>query len=458
MMIVKNTLFAFFLTLSTVNLFASEPPPPTACKAPSPSPIVQERSLPALGATELTLANGVRVCLKPTTFDEDEILIQAFAPGGFTTLSPAKRASAELAPAIAWESGIGGITAQQWSRTLLGLDIDLATHVGPYDHSIEGVAPPEKLADLMRMLGSVFTAPQFSQSAVTKVSERMRESVKHQADDVEQRFEYAAKAINSSDLPALRLLTESEIMGIDFAAAESFYRNEFLNPKALTFVVVGDFTIEEIKPLVVEHLAGIPSVKADTRSAPILECPFPKEVRHGYVKGKEARDSLTCITFCIEGATKAEDLRLWETMTQVLETRLRRAFLDEVGSTHGIDVALELPLHPLCTPIWLTLQFRCNPDKINRLVEVALREIREMQRQGPTAEDLKTAIELQSCNDLFWEGENSYWLALLSNHYRQVLRLETLGQDSAAPTLESVTTLLRTALDLSRYTVVTLGR
>lgn len=468
-MIVKNALLALFLSCSSIIL-ASEVPQSIPQLAPQPaaaqaiSPIAHERSLPALGVTELTLTNGVRVCLKPTSFDEDEILIHGFAPGGFTLAGPAKRASAELAPAIAWESGIGSLTGQQWSRALFASEIDLAAHVGPYDHSIEGSAPAEKLADLMRMLGSLYTAPQFSQSAVTKVIERMRESAKHQAEDVEELFEYAIKAINSSDLPALRSLTDHEITQIDYLAAETFYRTHFLNPKDLTFVVVGDFSIEEIKPLVIEHLARIPPVTAQTHDAPLLlQCSFPKDVRRGYVTAKEARDSLTRMTFCIEGTTKPEDLRLWETITQVLETRLRRAFIDEVGSTQGIDVALELPLHPLCNPTWLTLQFRCSPATTHRLVEVALREIRDLQRQGPTAGDLKTAIELQSCNDLFWEGDNGYWLALVSNHYRQGLRLENLHQESSkessasSVTLESIASLMRTALDLGRYTVVTLG-
>lgn len=462
-MILKHVLLLLFFISTSLNIFANPVPATcsaTTCPAPAAkSPIVRERSLPALGVTELTLANGIRVCLKPTTFDDEEILVHLFAPGGFAMQGPAKRASVELAPAVAWESGIGGQTAQQWSTALFDSEVDLAPRVGPYDHSIEGSVPPENLSDLMRMLGKLYTSPKFSPEAADKVKVRLIESAKHQSEDEEELFEYAIKAVNSGDLPALRALTKKEIDTLDYRTAESFYRHVFLDPKDLTCVLVGDFTLGEIKPLIIQHLASIPAVESHASQALELESAFPKEMQQRYVASKTARDSLTRITFCLEGQTDPEDLPLWETITQVLETRLRKVFLKEVGSTHGIDVALELPLHPSCHPTWLTLQFRCDPVTTSRLTELALKEVRRLQSEGPKAEDLQIARELQQVNDSFWEGNNSYWLALISNCYRQNMPLEGLQKASAAKEkeLETIGAALRSVLDLKRYTVVTLG-
>lgn len=46
--------------------------------------IVSERTFQALGATELTLSNGMRVCFKSTDFLEDEVLLSGFASGGLS--------------------------------------------------------------------------------------------------------------------------------------------------------------------------------------------------------------------------------------------------------------------------------------------------------------------------------------------------------------------------------------
>ncbi len=54
---------------------------------PTPSSVVEETGIPEVGITEWTLGNGVRVVLKPTDFKDDEVLVQAVSPGGYS-LSP----------------------------------------------------------------------------------------------------------------------------------------------------------------------------------------------------------------------------------------------------------------------------------------------------------------------------------------------------------------------------------
>lgn len=425
----------------------------------SSSPISQERSLPAMGIIEYKLANGISVCLKPTAFDDDEVLIHGFAPGGFALVEPAKRASAQLAAAIAWESGIGSLSSLQVSRLLYDSEVEIATYVGPFCHSIEGIAPPDRIPELLRLIGNIFTAPKFSKEAVPSVIEHMKQSASHHTDDAETRFEDVIKAINSGDLAALRPLSDKEISTVDFQTASDFYHSVFLNPSQLTFVIVGSFDPNTIKSLIAHYLGSIPTHSSATKQSQALQPVFPQGVRHEYVTAKGSPENLTQITFSLSVKDKPVNLRRWETATQVLEARLRRAFTAEVGSTQGIDVALELPLHPSCVPIWLTLQFRSSPAKTERLVEVAVRELQELQKSGPTQEEVQTATELQQRNDLYWEGDNGYWLSLLSNHYQLGMSLDTVAADSkrSQPSTADITEFLRTCVDPRSYTVVTLG-
>ncbi|MFC1530624.1 M16 family metallopeptidase, partial [Gemmatimonadota bacterium] len=49
---------------------------------PTPGEITAERHIDEVDVTEWELSNGVRVVFKPTDFDEDRIVFQAFSPGG----------------------------------------------------------------------------------------------------------------------------------------------------------------------------------------------------------------------------------------------------------------------------------------------------------------------------------------------------------------------------------------
>jgi zinc protease len=64
-------------------------------KLPARGRIVKRTTNEALGLTEWTLSNGVRVVLKPTTFKQDQILMRAVSPGG-TSLAP----DADYVPAL----------------------------------------------------------------------------------------------------------------------------------------------------------------------------------------------------------------------------------------------------------------------------------------------------------------------------------------------------------------------
>ena len=55
-------------------------------QAPKAGKIKKEKQNKALGTTEWTLSNGVRVILKPTGFKEDEILMTAYSPGGLSMI------------------------------------------------------------------------------------------------------------------------------------------------------------------------------------------------------------------------------------------------------------------------------------------------------------------------------------------------------------------------------------
>ena len=75
---------------------------------PEPGVIVGERQWDSLGATELTLGNGMRICFKSTPHMNDEVLITGFAFGGLSEVPVDLLNSACMARSIAGELGMFG--------------------------------------------------------------------------------------------------------------------------------------------------------------------------------------------------------------------------------------------------------------------------------------------------------------------------------------------------------------
>ena len=79
-------------------------------KPPAAGKVASKRAVPEIGATVLTLSNGVEVWLKPTDFKNDQIVFSAYAPGGASLANEKDYKSASLATAMV---GVGGIRRAQ---------------------------------------------------------------------------------------------------------------------------------------------------------------------------------------------------------------------------------------------------------------------------------------------------------------------------------------------------------
>ncbi len=64
---------------------------------PAAGKVVAQKAIAAIGVTELTLANGVRVVLKPSELTNDEVLFAAYRPGGQSVFGAAYNLTAHTA-------------------------------------------------------------------------------------------------------------------------------------------------------------------------------------------------------------------------------------------------------------------------------------------------------------------------------------------------------------------------
>ena len=78
------------------------------------------RKLPALGAEEMELSNGMRVVYKRTSFLDDQVLISAFATGGLSEQPNKSLKSAKFGMPLAMEAGQFGIRPDRLEDVLAG--------------------------------------------------------------------------------------------------------------------------------------------------------------------------------------------------------------------------------------------------------------------------------------------------------------------------------------------------
>src|SRR5690606_40316904 len=87
---------------------------------------------------ELTLSNGVTVILKPTVFKNDEILINAFSPGGTSLYSDEDYFSASQAGNLVNSSGVGQFNTVELRKYLTGKNVNISPYISERSEGLAG--------------------------------------------------------------------------------------------------------------------------------------------------------------------------------------------------------------------------------------------------------------------------------------------------------------------------------
>src|SRR6202022_3784663 len=101
---------------------------------------VCEREMKGIGVPEWKPSNGVRVLLKPTDFNADQINFTGYSPGGASLLPDAGYVAASGADLIPITSGVGKFTVIDLQKYLAGKQVSVSPSIDDLSEGISGSA------------------------------------------------------------------------------------------------------------------------------------------------------------------------------------------------------------------------------------------------------------------------------------------------------------------------------
>ena len=226
---------------------------------PSPGRVVSTTTKDAFGITEWTLSNGVRVVLKPTTFRQDEILVTAYSPGGTSLASDADLIPAETAAQVVGAGGLGTFDAVNLRRALTGKVASAGASIGDYYEEINGSASPKDLETLFQTIYLRFTQPRADPTMFTVLTDQLKVALANQRNTPEFAFNEAFTSAMWGNHLRARPMTLENVPAMSLDKSIAFYRNRFADASDFTFVFVGSFDVNALRPLIETYLATLPS-------------------------------------------------------------------------------------------------------------------------------------------------------------------------------------------------------
>ena len=430
---------------------------PLVERAPKAATITATSRVPEVGVTNWTLSNGVRVILKPTDFNADEVLILGTSPGGASLMTPTEFPRAREATTLVTEGGVGAFTQTDLQKTLAGKAASAFPGVGELSEQMFGRGSPKDLETVFQLMYLYFTSPRPDSTAVVALKQRLRAALANRGVSPEQAFDDSLSVILSSHHPRTTPVTVATVDSLDLGASLRFYRDRFADASDFTFVIVGNFTVDSIKPLVLTWLGGLPSIRRkETWKDVGLHTP-EGIVTRDVKRGTEPK-ARTVIVFNGPFEWTRENRYAMASLAEVLRMRFRDVLREDLGGTYDVSVSQSSERDPR-QEYQVTVDFGSSPERADTLRAAVFREIERIKRDGPTAEEIEKVREIQRRGEETEVRQNGFWVNTLASAARYGLDPRvTLKRDELRAMLTP--TLLRDTarkyLDESRYVQVRL--
>jgi zinc protease len=385
-------------------------------RAPAPGKVERERKLGELAATEWRLSNGVTVVLKPTDFQNDQVLMQTFTPGGTSRASDADFLSARAAAEVAAASGFGQYSAVQLQKRLAGSGVSSEIAFHELGAVSSGTAPADGLEQLLQLTYLELSGPRRDEKAFRAWRAQAVDALRNQLASPEIAFDHRFASEASGGHLRRRRLNGADMEKVDLDRALAFYRQSFASMRGTTVVLVGAFDVQKVKPLVLAYLGGLPGGHAAPRWRDVHVQPPRGRVRFEVKQGIEAKATVK-LEFHGRMRWSREAEHDLQALSDALSERLREELREEMGGVYGVDVDADLRRDP--APEYdVTIEFGCAPENVDRLLERTRAEIEAFRKSGPPAavvDKMKAADRREHETAL---KENGFWVSALTDYYR----------------------------------------
>lgn len=383
-------------------------------KPPVGGSIVGERHNAALGLTELDLSNGVKVILKPTDFKNDEILLAANRFGGQSRYGQADSLNAAYAGMVVASMGVGDFSPTDLQKMLAGKVLTVNTGLQAWNDTVNGRSGLDDLESMLQLLSLRFGPTRLDADLYQSFVSRSQDAARHTLARPESVFSNAIQTTLFNAHPRVRLIpTPADFEQLNLERMRAIYQERFTSARGMTFILVGSFTLEAVRPLIARYLASLPTPPVAAQVVDLGIRPVAGVVKQNVRAGSEAKSTVS-ITFTGPAEYSEDEQLRVQALVDVLNIKLIDELREKLTLIYGGGIGGALMRTPY-QHYQLGLTLPCAPENVDRVIAAAMGEIRKLQDEGVSPADLAKVKQNWHTTHRKSLRENGYWLGRLQS-------------------------------------------
>lgn len=365
------------------------------------------------GITYVKLSNGIVIHLKPTAFQNDEILFGAYNLGGTSLVDQPDFLSAVMAGSIISQSGLGAFDNTEINKKLQGHTLAYNASLDDLRAVVSGASSAKDFELLLQINYLTFTAPRKDVRACQSVVSKLKTRYKFLRSSPNYVFlDSLSRVASNHDPRNLLILDESQLDQIDADRVYDIFREQFANAGGFHFYMVGNFQIDEsLLSLLETYLGALPAQAEERRWRDVSTPPLMTKTDFEVVMGSDEQ-SMVGLIFTMPYVWDLPTRQSLSFFGDIMEIKLLEKIREEMGGVYSPSVQIELERYPRTEATFLVL-FGCAPQRTDELTEAVLEQIKLLIKEGPTETDLNKVKETRKRTYEKNLESNEFWLTMM---------------------------------------------
>lgn len=317
-------------------------------------PTDSEKFYPDLQLHEITLNNGARLLLRPTTNNDSVVSVTMLFRGGLSEIPAEKYPLLESVASYMSMGGIEGVDDEIYSNALFENELSVINTMELDWHGMMASGKTNNLLQLANLIRQRCFAPKRCYTDFDEIKADLREQMQRKdtsamrrmiAADAERMLRKRVDEVIGNTLPHEREISVSEIEQLDLDSIAAFYHRLYTRATGLTCIVTGNFDISDAKAAFVPMLHQFNSIEG-RESSLSKASKYPLKAVEKVANATEPERVAFDYLYVGDFSGGLRDVLMLKLMREII----RKHIIDELRNNSGLIYSPYVNLHRRSMP------------------------------------------------------------------------------------------------------------
>ena len=371
------------------DAYQEEQVPATLMAAlPAPGKIVSEKPYGKFGVTEIVLSNGMKVYVKSTDYQADQITMSMRGEGGTSVYGDEDIPNFAFLSGSITEAGVGDFTATRLRKALAGKSLKLAPSITSEGQRITGISSVKDLETMLQLAHIYFTAPRKDSMAFEGMMNRNLSLLKNRNASSKVVYNDSLSATLYDHNVRMAPVTVEIAKKADYNRIFEIYRERFSDASNFKTVFIGKVDMAQLRPLLCQYLATLPSThKAEKSNKANVPQIVKKNEVVKFVHKQETPLANVSVFYTANVPFSPKNDLVLDMLTRVLQIAYTDSVREEKGGTYGVAVSFNLEKEDNPNAL-LRISYKSDPKRYEELNPVIYKQLLNIADHGPVASSM----------------------------------------------------------------------